>query len=81
MGPANEQEAACFQALALSMKKASSAVGWVISLGKYLEEGHQFYDGLLEKVNLKLPGVDSRLCTAYTTLLYCTKKVSQQIAN
>ena len=76
IGPTNEQEAAEFEKLNRAMKNVSSAVGWAISIGRELEEGQQFADDLMETVNSKLPGVDSRLKTAYTTLLFCIRKVN-----
>ena len=57
------------------MDAASSAVGWVISMGKDLQDGRQFEGNSLEIVSKKLPGVNSRLCTSYATLIYCLKKV------
>lgn len=76
IGPVNQEETRQFQELADSLKDASSAVGWAIGVGRWLKRGDQFNDGLLETVNQKLAGVDSRLCTSYCTLLYCIKKVS-----
>ena len=50
-------------------------LGWAISLGRQLRDGRQFDDGRLERVRSKLPGVEPRLCTAYTTALFVVEKV------
>ena len=76
VGPANEKETGDFQDLARIMKDASSSVGWAISIGQALQEGQQFENCLLERVKAKLLAVDSRLCVAYATLLFCVQKVS-----
>lgn len=75
IGPTNKDEAKNFCDLNEAMKHVSSAVGWVISLGKQLQEKQQFEDGLLNEVSSRLSGVEPRLCMAYTTLVYCATKV------
>lgn len=45
-------------------------------LGKDLQRREQFENSLLDKVRSRLPGVEPRLCTAYTTLVYCVSKVN-----
>ena len=60
------------------MNDISSAVGWTIHLGRHLKEGQQFDDDRLERVRTKLPCVEPRLCTAYTTLLFVAEKVCLQ---
>ena len=75
VGPTNLQEAESFKQLSQKMAEVSSAIGWAISLGRELRDGRQFDDGRLEQVRLKLPGVEPRLCTAYTTALFVVEKV------
>lgn len=75
VGPTDEKETKEFQKLPDTMTNASSAVGWVISMGQQLKQGKQFEGDMLKTVSAKLKGVNSRLCTSYTTLLYCVKKV------
>lgn len=75
VGPTNHQEAESFKKISQTMTEVSSAVGWAISLGKELNEGRQFDDDRLERVRSKLSGVEPRLCTAYTTLLFVVEKV------
>lgn len=55
----------------------SSAVGWVISLGKLFEEEGKgdVSSSLLPSVREAMPGVDPRLCTGYACLLYFAEKV------
>ena len=80
MGPKNEMETSDFSRLLAAAEQASGAVGWVISVGNFLEEGAQFQNDLLTRVQSKLVGVESRLCTAYATLLFCMEKVSVEHA-
>ena len=75
VGPTNQQEAETFKQLSQKMTEVSSAVGWAISLGRELSDGRQFDDDRLERVRSKLPGVEPRLCTAYTTALFVVEKV------
>ena len=75
VGPTNQQEAESFEQISRTMMGVSSAVGWAISIGRELRDGRQFDDDRLERVRLKLPGVEPRLCTAYTTLLFVVEKV------
>jgi len=76
VGPKTEKETSDFSKLLAAAGKASSAVGWAINIGRFLEEGAQFHDDLLTRTRAKLVGVNSRLCTAYATLLFCVEKVS-----
>lgn len=76
IGPCNEDEAEKFTELFEIMKTISSAVGWAVSMGRFLQEKHQFEGRLLTEVKSRLPGVEPRLCIAYTTLVYCVSKVS-----
>lgn len=75
MGPTNQQEAQSFKQISPTMSSVSSAVGWAISIGRKLKDGQQFDDNRLERVRSKLPGVEPRLCTAYTTLVFVVAKV------
>ena len=75
VGPTNQQEAESFEQISRTMMGVSSAVGWAISIGRELRDGRQFDDDRLERVRSKLPGVEPRLCTAYTTLLFVVEKV------
>lgn len=58
-------------------REASSAIGFVISLGKKFEEEgrHKVSSSLLSAVRQAMPGVDPRLCTGYACLLYFAEKV------
>ena len=75
VGPTNQQEAESFKVLSEKIAKISSAVGWANKLGQDLNDGRQFDDDRLERVRSKLSGVEPRLCTVYTTLLFVVKKV------
>ena len=75
VGPTNQQEAEAFKQLSQKMTEVSCAIGWAIRLGKELRDGRQFDDDCLERVRSKLPGVEPRLCTAYTTTLFVAEKV------
>ena len=71
IGPRTKEETQDFDEV---LKNVSSSIGWAISLGKLLQGKQQFEGNLLEKVGARLPGVDSRLCTGYCTLVYCASK-------
>lgn len=77
VGPTSEEESQAFSSLGAVMKAASSAVGWVISLGKdFSQQGVQEISNRISPiVRSQLPGVDPRLCTGYATLLYFAEKV------
>ena len=75
VGPTNQREAEAFKQMSQKLHEVSSAIGWAISLGKELRDGQQFDDDRLERVRSKLPGVEPRLCTAYTTALFVVEKV------
>ena len=75
IGPTNQSEAEAFKQMSQKMTEVSSAIGWAISLGKGLRDGQQFGDGRLKQVRSKLPGVEPRFCTAYTTALFVVEKV------
>lgn len=63
--------------LTAAQQQASSAIGWVIGLGKLFEENSDRYipNCLLPAVREALPEVDPRLCTGYACLLFFAEKV------
>ena len=70
IGPTTEEESQAFSSLAATQKTASSAVGWVVSLGKaFVQCGKSDVSNrLVPFVRSILIGVDPRLCTGYATL-------------
>ena len=74
IGPTTEEESAAFSSLAATQQAASSAVGWIISLGKAFVQC-----GKSDISNRILPFVRStlspRLCIGYASLLFFAEKV------
>ena len=77
IGPKCEGDNQAFTMLTAAQQQASSAIGWVIGLGKLFEESsdRDIPNRLLPAVREALPGVDSRLCTGYACLLFFAEKV------
>ena len=77
IGPTTEEESEAFGLLVETQRAASSAVRWIISLGKeFVQCGRRDVSSrLLSSVRVSLNGVDPRLCTGYACLLYFAEKV------
>ena len=67
-----------FQALGNLKKKASSCIGWEISLGKKFKEGGiaEINGVTLSMIHPQLKGLDPRFIAGYSILLYFAKEVS-----
>lgn len=76
VGPESQAESSAFNEMGVTLKNASSAVGWAISLGNALKEEITYLQGdLCDRVRERLPGIDSRLITGYATCLFFAEKV------
>ena len=77
IGPTTEEESAAFSSLAATQQAASSAVGWIISLGKAFVQccKSDISNRILPFVRSTLSGVDPRLCIGYASLLFFAEKV------
>ena len=78
IGGESEEDCRNFQALGNLKKKASSCIGWAISLGKKFEEGGiaEINGVMLSMIHPQLKGLDPRFITGYSILLYFAKEVS-----
>ena len=77
IGPTEQTESDAFGNLTTAQQRASSAIGWAISLGKdYYNTGKDnVCSTMLPIVRDSLPGVDPRLCLGYACLLHFATKV------
>lgn len=77
IGPRSEIQSRDFGLLATAQREASSTIGWAISLGKSfkLSGVSDVQHRINPAVRTRLPGVDPRLCTGYSCLLYFAEKV------
>ncbi len=78
IGGESEEDCRNFQELGNLKKKASSCIGWAISLGKKFEEGGitEINGVMLSMIHPQLKGLDPRFITGYSILLYFAKEVS-----
>lgn len=66
VGPQNETESYAFNDMAATLKRASAAVGWAISLGATMKSEMSYIKGdLFKSVKERFSGVDSRLISGY----------------
>ena len=76
VGPQSEADSIAFNQIPTILKMATSAVGWAIYSGKQMKKDVGYIQGdLSERVRKRLCGIESRLTTGYTTLLYFAQKV------
>ena len=68
--------------MAATLRHASAAVGWAISLGAIMKSEMSYIKGdLFKRVKERLPGVDSRLITGYAVCLFLLKRYVCSVAN
>ena len=76
VGPQNEAESCAFNDMAATLRHASAAVGWAISLGSIMKSEMSYIEvDLFKRVKERLPGVGSRLITGYAVCLFFAEKV------
>lgn len=82
IGAETAAECEAFQILGALRKKASAAIGWAISLGKKFRSTGvmEINTVLLPKLHPKLKGLEPRLITGYSILLYFIDQVHVHFA-